>query len=129
MVGGHTPRFKSCQAALCFYFGASELLMPNVKPGVFSRRRPSNSHPGPDIVQDLVALDSCFHGMNEVHVWLLCELYAAVGFGARPRPVADLFEAARYKFPKQEWTLRRIAQFRREALKIFEAHLMRGRLM
>ena|ERR1019366_2795211 len=129
MAGVTVARFKSREAALRFYFRASELLTPNAKPGIFSTRRPPKVHQGPNIIHDLVALDSCFHGMNDVQLWLLHELYGPGAFSTRTRPLAEVFEAARCKFPKHEWTPHRIAQFKREALKIFEAHLVRERLM
>jgi hypothetical protein len=122
-------RFKSREAALRFYFRASELLTPNGKPGIFSARRPPKVHQGPNIVDDLLALEACFHGMNDVQRWLLHELYGPGGFSMKPRPVAEVFAAVRRKFPKDEWTAHRIAQFKQEALKIFEAHLKRERLM
>ena len=60
---------------------------------------------------------------------LLHELYGPGGFSMRARPLAEVLEAVQRKFPKHEWTPRRIAQFKQEALKIFEAHLKRERLM
>ena len=129
MAGVTVARFKSREAALRFYFRASELLTPNAKPGIFSTRRPPKVHQGPNIIDDLLALDSCFHGMNDVQLWLLHELYGPGGFSLKLRPVAEVFEALQRKFPKHEWTPHRIAQFKREALKIFEAHLRRERLM
>jgi hypothetical protein len=128
MAGVTAPRFKSREAALRFYFRASELLAPNAKPGIFSSRRPPIHH-GPNLVDDLIALDACFYGLNDVQLWLMHELYGPGGFGVKPRPLAGIFAAARIKFPKHEWTQQRIAQFKREALNIFEAHLMRERLM
>jgi hypothetical protein len=85
-------------------------------------------HP-PNLLSDLVSLDACFHGLNDLQLWLLHELYGPGGFNPRPRPLAELFDAARTRFPDHDWTLHRIAQFKREALKIYEAHLMRERLM
>jgi hypothetical protein len=129
MTGVTAPRFKSREAALRFYFRACELLTPDAKPGVFSTRRPPKGHSGPSMIQDLFALDSCFHGMSDVQLWLLHELYGPGAFRIRPRPLAEVFEAARGKFPNQAWSSHRIAQCKREALRIFEAHLMRERLM
>jgi hypothetical protein len=129
MPGVIAPRFKSREAALRFFFRVLELLMPNAKPGVLSARRPPSVHPAVNIIDDLLALDSCFHGMNDVQLWLLHELYGPGGFSLRPRPAAEVFEAVRRRFPEREWTPQRIAQLRQEALKIFEAHLQRERLM
>ncbi len=123
------PRFKSREAALRFYFRASELLAPNAKPGILFTRRPPRVHHGPNLIHDLVALDACFHGMNDVQLWLLHELYGPGAFTIRPRPLAEVCEAARCKFPKHASTPQRIAQFKHEALRIFEAHLQRERLM
>jgi len=129
MAGVTAPRFKSRQAALRFYFRASELLTPNARPGIFSTRRPPKVHQGPNIVADLVALDSCFHGLNEVQLWLLHELYGPGGFSAKLPPFSAVCDALQRKFPKHEWTPQKISQFKQEALKIFEAHLKRERLM
>jgi hypothetical protein len=129
MPGVIVPRFKSREVALRFYFRGHEVLRPNAKPGSFSTRRPPNPHPPANIIDDLIALDSCFHGLNDVQLWLLHELYGPGGFKRRPRPAAEVLEAARRKFPKREFTRRRMAQFRQEALKIFEAHLERERLI
>jgi hypothetical protein len=129
MAGLTAPRFKSREAALRFYFRASELLKPNASPGIFSSIGPPRIHDGPHLIRDLSVLDSCFDGMNEVHLWLLRELYRPGCFNPRPRPLGEIFEAVRSQFPKLEWTPQRITQFKREALKIFEAHLQRERLM
>lgn len=129
MAGVTAARFKSREAALRFYFRASTLLMPNAKPGVFSSRRPPKIHPGPNIVHDLFALDACFHGLNDVQLWLLHQLFRPGGFRTRQPALADIAEAARARFPEQQWTLPRMAQMRREALNIFEAHLVRQRLV
>ncbi len=128
MAGVTVPRFKSREAALRFYFRASELLTPNAKPGIFSKH-PPEVHEGPHLVHDLVALDACFHGLNDIQLWLLRELYGPAGFSPAPRPLTRIFDAARNKFPEHECTPQRIAQFKTEALRIFEAHLMRERLM
>jgi hypothetical protein len=129
MAGVTAPRFKSREAALRFYFRASELLTPDANPGIFSPRHLPKVHDGPNITHDLIALDSCFHGMNEVQLWLLHELYRPGAFSTKPRPLTAVFAAARSKFPRCDWTPQRIAQFKREALNIFEAHLQRERLM
>ena len=129
MAGVTAPRFNSREAALRFYFRAAELMMPNAKAGIFSTRRPPTVPHGPNLASDLFALDSCFHGMNDVQLWLLHELYGPRGFNLRPRPLAEVLEALRSKFPKHQWTPKQIAQFRSEALQIFEAHLIRERLM
>jgi len=129
MAGTTEPRFKSREAALRFYFRASELLAPNAKPGLFSSRRPPKLHPGPNLISDLFALDSCFHGLNDVQLCLLRETFRPGAFTTRPRPLAQVSDSLRCKFPKNDLTTQQIAQFKREALKIFEAHLIRERLM
>src|ERR1700737_1733652 len=97
-----TPRFKSREAALRFYFRLVQLLTPNTKPGVYSTRRRPRVHHGTSIVDDLFALDSCFHGMNDVQLSLLHELYCPAGFSVKPPPIADMLEAVRCKFPKHQ---------------------------
>lgn len=129
MAGVNAPRFKSREAALRFYFRASELFAPNPQPGIFSPRNLPRVTDGPNIIHDLATLDACFHGMNDVQLWLLHELYQPGAFCTRPRPLSAVFEAARSKFPDYDWTHQRIVQFKREALKIFEARLQRERLM
>jgi hypothetical protein len=129
MAASSAPRFKSREAALRLYFRASELLTPNAKPGVFSARRPPGNHSGPNLIHDFFTLDSCFNGLNDVQLWLLRELYGPTGFDVKPRPLAEMFEVAHRKFPGRVTTLQRLAQFKHEALKIFEAHLQRERLI
>jgi hypothetical protein len=129
MAGPAEPRFKSREAALRFYFRASELLTPNAKPGMFSRRSSPKPREAPNIVDDLRALDSCFSGLSEVQLWLLHELYRPGGFSTRARPVAEIFEAAQRVFPGHEWTPQKISSFKQRALRIFEAHLKRERLV
>lgn len=129
MAGLTDPRFKSREAALRFYFRASELLTPNAKPGMFSRRRSPKPREVHNIVDDLRALDSCFSGLNEVQLWLLHELYRPGGFSTKARPVAEVFAAAQRAFPKDEWTPQKIARSKQDALRIFEAHLRRERLV
>ncbi len=129
MAGATAPRFNSREAALRFYFRAVELMMPNAKPGIFSTRRLSRGCHRPNLISDLFALDSCFHGMHDVQLWLLHELYGPGCFNPRPRPQSEVLEALRSKFPEHQWTPKQIAQFRSEALQIFEAHLLREHLM
>lgn len=129
MAATTAPRFKSREAALRLYFRASELLTPNAKPGIFSSERPRRTHNGPNIIEDFVTLDSCFYGLNDLQLWLLRAMYGPSGFRVRPRPIAEMFEAAKLKFPQRELTPHRFAQLRDEALKIFEAHLQRERLI
>jgi hypothetical protein len=123
------PRFKSREAALRFYFRAGELLAPNAKPGVFSSGRPSNAHNSPNAIEDFLTLDACFYGLNDVQLWLLHELYGPGGFILKPHPVAEVFASFQRKFPKNDWTPHQLTQFKKEALKIFEAHLVRERLL
>ena len=128
MAAVRAPRFKSRTAALRFYFRASELLTPTAKPGTFSKHPPKIRR-GPNAVHDFVALDSCFWGMKDVQLWLLREVYRPAGFGTKQRSITELFEGAKRQFPDLEWTPQEIARSKQEALKIFEAHLKRERLM
>jgi hypothetical protein len=128
MAASSAPRFKSREAALRLYFRASELLTPNAKPGIFARRPPKIPK-GPNLIHDFFLLDSCFYGLNDVQLWLLRELYGPTGFNAKPRPSSEMFEAARRKFPGRVLTPQRFAQFKYEALRIFEARLQRERLI
>jgi len=129
MAASTAPRFKSREAALRLYFRANELLTPNAKPGIFSHRRPPRVNNGLDLIDDFFTLDSCFCGLNDVQLWLLRELYGPSGFRIRRRSLTEMFEAAKRKFPDRELTPQVFAQFRHEALKIFEAHLKRERLL
>jgi hypothetical protein len=129
MAATNAPRFKSREAALRLYFRASELLTPNAKPGIFSHRRPPRIHNGFNLIDDFFTLDSCFHGLNDVQLWLLRELYGPGGFRVRRCSLVEMFEAARRKFPARDLTPHSFAQLRHEALKIFEAHLQRERLL
>jgi hypothetical protein len=129
MAGATERRFRSREAALRFYFRTSELLAPNAKPGVFSKGRPRKIGKGSNVIRDFLSLDSCFRGMNDEQLWLLRTCYAPGGFGAKQRPVAEVFEVAQREFPKSGWTLQKVARFRRDALLIFEEHLKRHRLI
>jgi hypothetical protein len=129
MAATTAPRFKTREAALRLYFRANELLTPNAKPGIFSRRRPPRINNGLNLIDDFFTLDSCFHGLSDVQVWLLRELYGPSGFRVRRRLLVETFEAARREFPARDLTPQSFAQLRDEALKIFEAHLQRERLL
>ena len=129
MAVTHEPRFKSREAALRFYFRAGELLAPNAKPGGFFSRRPPKRHRDPNLIDDVFVLDSCFRGLNEVQLWMLRELYGPGCFTVKTLPFSELCERVRRKFPDRQWSAHQIAQFKHEALKIFEARLMRERLM
>ena len=129
MAAPTTPRFKSREAALRMYFRANELLTPNAKPGIFSHRRPPRINNGLDLINDFFTLDSCFYGLNDVQLWLLRELYGPSGFRVRRRSLSEMFETAKRMFPDRDLTQQLFAQFRHEALKIFEAHLKRERLI
>src|SRR5580700_7828010 len=129
MAGATEPRFRSREAALRFYFRAGELLAPNAKPGVFSKGRVRNLGRGPNVILDFGSLDTCFRGMNDRQLWLLRELYGPSGFGTRQRPLVEVFEKLRRKFPKDEWTPQKAAHFKADALRIFEERLKRQRLL
>jgi hypothetical protein len=128
MAGATEPRFRSREAALRFYFRASELLAPNAKPGVFSKRRPSTIGKRSNVVLDFLSLDSCFRGMTEQQLWLLRELYGPSGFDVKPRPLAEVLEEFQRKFPKDDWTPQKVARFTNDTLRMFEEHLKRQRL-
>ena len=128
MAGATEPRFRSREAALRFYFRASELLAPNAKPGVFSKRRPSSIGKQSNVVLDFLSLDSCFRGMNEQQLWLLREMYGPGGFGAKRRPVAEIFDDGRRKFPNDDWTRQKMARIVSETLRTFEENMKRQRL-
>ena len=123
------PRFKSREAALRLYFRAGELLAPNAKPGAIYRPRQAKLNRNPNLIDDFMALDACFRGLNDLQLWMLRELYGPGCFTIRRIPFAELCERARRQFPARHLTTHQIAQYKREALKIFEARLMRERLM
>lgn len=123
-------RFRSPEAALRFYFRASELLCDDPTPGLFSRRQSvSGGPPGPNVIGDFLAVDSCFEDLNEVEIWLLKELYGPDCFGAPQRKVADLFKEARRRFPKDQWTPRMVSRFKQRALGVIEQKLRRSHLI
>ena len=123
------PRFKSREAALRLYFRAGELLAPDAKPGGIFRACHSRPNRNPNLIDDFLILDSCFRGLNDVQLWMLRELYGPGCFTIRRIPFAELCERVRRRFPQLHLTCHQIAQYKREALKIFEARLMRERLM
>jgi hypothetical protein len=104
MAGSMGPRFRSREAALRFYFRARELLTPNQKPGIFSKKCPARDREGPNVIVDFRLLDACFRGMDDAQLWLLREMYGPGGFGVKARSVAKVFETAQRKFPKYDWT-------------------------
>ncbi len=124
-------RFRSPEAALRFYFRASELISANPKPGIFSRRAAPRAYqpPNRDVMGDFLTLDSCFQEMNEAQVWLLQELYGPTCFGTPQRRAAELYEAARRRFPKWRWTPQLVRRFKQRALELVEEHLKRQRLI
>jgi hypothetical protein len=129
MAATTAPRFKSRAAALRLYFRAGDFFAPNAKPGIFSNRRPARTNYGLNLIDDFFTLDSCFYGLSDVQLWLLRELYGPGGFGIRRRSLAEMFDTAKRKFPGRELTPQRFAQLKHEALKIFEAHLKRERMI
>jgi hypothetical protein len=129
MAGATEPRFQSREAALRFYFRASELLAPNAKPGASAKGRPTKVGKRSNVVLDFLSLDSCFRGMSEEQLWLLRAFYGPGGFGMKQRPVAEVFEAARRKFRKSGLTAGMVARLKNDALQTFEKQLGRRRLI
>lgn len=123
------PRFRSPQAALRFYFRASELITDNARPGIISKTRPFNPTDPPNIICDFIRLDSCFQDMDDEEVWLLQELYGPTFFGVPPRTVTRACEAARHKFPAKRWSRNLVSRFRQRALKVIEGRLRRVRMI
>jgi len=129
MAATSAPRFKSGEVALRLYFRAGELLAPDAKPGgFFNKRRPTFAR-GPNLISDLYDLDSCLAGLSDVQLWMLRELYGPGCFTIRKVRFTDLCQRVRRRFPERGWGTIEIAQLKREALKLFEARLMRMRLM
>lgn len=129
MAATSARRFKSGEVALRLYFRAGELLAPHAKPGgFFNKRRPSFEH-GPNLMTDLFDVNSCLIGLSDVQLWMLHELYGPGCFTVKTIPFSELCERVRRRFPERTWTAQEIARMRREALKLFEARLMRKRLM
>jgi hypothetical protein len=129
MAATTAPRFKSRAAALRLYFRAGDFFAPNAKPGIFHNRRPPGINHGLNLIDDFFTLDSCFYGLSDVQLWLLRELYGPGGFGIRRRSLAELFAAGQRKFPGRDLTPQSFAQLKHEALRIFEAHLKRERMI
>lgn len=123
-------RFRSPEAALRFYFRASELLCDSPTPGFFSRKScGTGSAPSPNVIGDFLTVDSCFADLNEVEIWLLKELYGPTCFGAPQRKVAELYKEARRRFPKSQWTPRMVSRFKQRALGVIEQRLRSSHLI
>jgi hypothetical protein len=131
MFDGTQPRFRSPEAALRFYFRAGELLCDNLKPGILSRRNGHHARQPRrvNVICDFLTLDSCFRDMDEAQAWLLKELYGPTCFGTPQRRAAELYLAARRRFPERHWTPRLVRCFKRRALELVEEHLKRRHLI
>lgn len=123
------PRFRSPEAALRFYFRATELITVNARPGIFSKAVPFKPMDPPNIMCDFIRLDSCFQGMDDEEVWLLQELYGPTCFGIPPRTVTRACAAARQKFPNKRWSRVVVARFRERALKMIGARLRKEHMI
>ncbi len=124
------PRFRSPEAALRFYFRASELLCDKPKPGLFSSKSSARkTSPHPNVIVDFLTVDSCFTELNEVEIWLLRELYGPTCFGWTQRRVAELYKAARERFPNLQWTPQMVSRFKQRALALIEEKLKRSNLI
>ena len=124
------PRFQSPEAALRFYFRASELLCDNPKPGLFSRRSSGRGvSPSQNLIGDFLTVDSCFTELSEIEIWLLRELYGPTCFGWPQKKVAELYKAARERFPRQQWTPHTVSRFKQRALALIGQKLKRSNLI
>jgi hypothetical protein len=125
-----SPRFRSPEAALRFYFRASELLGDKTKPGLFSHKSSTRTAPRhPNAIVDFLTLDSCFSELNEVEIWLLRELYGPTCFGWTQRKLAELYKEARERFPNLQWTPQMVSRFKQRALTLIEERLKRSNLI
>lgn len=122
------PRFSGPEAALRFYFRASELLCD--KPGLFARGSSTRGmSPGPNAIGDFLAVDSCFTELSEVEIWLLRELYGPTCFGWTQRKARELYKAARKRFPNHQWTPQTVRCFKQRTLALIEEKLKRSNLV
>lgn len=74
-------------------------------------------------VADYERIAWCMHGLDEIDLWLLCELYGPTSFGVRRRTFAHACEAGRAEFPGLELRLRQVATHHRHALGLVEKNL------
>jgi hypothetical protein len=123
------PRFPTPEAALRFYFRASELLAGRARPGSSCGQRHPDNCKQPNALCDFLALDSCFVGMDELQIWLLKELYGPDCFGVPRRTVSGVSQAAQRKFPNQHLTRSTVARSRNDALERVEEQLKKEHLM
>jgi hypothetical protein len=129
MSAQRKSRFSSPEAALRFYFRASELIAGDTPPGIFSRRKTFLPLRGPNAFGDFLVLDSAFQVLSEVEVCVMEELFRPGSFGTPRRQMSDVFESVRRRFPNHHWTPRAISRMKQEALERVEEHLKRERLL
>jgi len=129
MAANNQPRFSSCEAALRFYFRAQEFLAPDAKPGLLCENGSRPVCRGPNVIEDVLTLDACFRGIEEMQLWLLREMYGPGGFGMTARPAAAVSKALREKFPDHDWNPNEVVISSKDALAKFEEHLKIERLL
>lgn len=116
-------RFRTASEALRFCFRVRELLHAGRAGRLLPDELPVDAPLAANAVGEFERIAWCMRGLDEVDLWLLCELYGPSSFGVRRRTFAHACEAGRAEFPELELRLRQVATLHRHALGLVEKNL------
>jgi len=113
-----TPRFKSAEAALRFYFRAEEILCAkgSLKLHPEGQIPDSGVDRREDLLLDFVSVGSCFKNLNPLQLWLLKELYRPRRLYERQRLVGQVCDLGQRRFPRLRWTLQGVGRLKHQML-------------
>jgi hypothetical protein len=119
------PRFSSAEAALRFYFRASEFLEATANgPLRIPRQIPAWLQAGQGVFEDYVAVGSNLCQLDDFQMWLMCELYGPTCFQARQRTLKSALRIAQVRFPRRRITRRGIGLARRSTVQMLRCRLV-----
>ena len=124
MIYQNKARFKRSEDALRFYFRLRELLHSGRTRRLVTDDLPmAASTSAGNAIDDYQCIGWCMHGLDEIDLWLLSEVYGPTSFGVHRRSFADACKAGRLEFPNQEFRLRQVGVIHRHAIGVVSRRL------
>lgn len=117
-------RFRKAEEALRFFFRLRELLHSGQVKRLVAEELPMAAGlAAADALDDYRAIGWSMHGLDEVALWLLGEIYGPTAFGVHRRTVLEASKAGRLAFPQRKFGLREIVLIHERALGVVKRAL------
>jgi hypothetical protein len=124
MPSENKTRFRSAEEALRFYFRLRALLHSGRTSRLIANELPASVCAGAvTAIDDYQCIGGCMHGLDELALWLLGEVYGPTCFGVHRRTISHACKAARLEFPRRDFRLREVGTLHDHALGVVRRRL------